>query len=150
LRSKKINVKQKEISLLIPEENVVKETKKMEWGEPTWFLFHTLAEKIKEEEFQNIRVEFLNIIYSICSNLPCPICSTHAKKHLNSTNFNNIQTKQQLKDFFFHFHNTVNQRKNYLLFDYQNINEKYSNDENNQILEKDESFKVIASYLEQK
>ena len=127
LRINNLNIKPKpkEISLK-PEEIIVKETKKMEWGEPTWFLFHTLAEKIKEEEFQNIRVDFLNIIYSICSNLPCPLCSNHAKQHLNGTNFNNIQTKQQLKDFLFNFHNSVNERKNYLLFDYQNINEKYS------------------------
>ena len=111
LKPNNVTVKTREITKVNPEISVVKETKKMDWGEPTWFLFHTLAEKVKEEEFQNIRVELLNIIYSICSNLPCPVCSTHAKQHLNGTNFNNIQTKQQLKDFFFHFHNIVNQRK---------------------------------------
>jgi hypothetical protein len=126
LRPSKIVKPKQEIITTTKEIVEEKPSKKMEWGEPTWFLFHTLAEKIKEEEFQNIRVELLQIIYSICSNLPCPICSTHAKQHLNGTNFNSIQTKQQLKDFLFQFHNYVNQRKNYLLFDYQNLNEKYS------------------------
>lgn len=117
------NVQQRNIQReIIPE----KPSKKMEWGEPTWFLFHTLAEKVKEEEFPLIRTELLNIIYSICSILPCPMCSSHAKTHLNGSNFNNIRTKQQLKDFLFLFHNTVNQKKNYLLFDYNNLNEKYS------------------------
>lgn len=126
LRQNNNNTRNPEIINKNKEIPILKETKKMEWGEPTWFFFHTIAEKVKEEEFHKIRKDLLNIIYTICSNLPCPICSTHAKKHLNSSNFNNIQSKQQLKDFFFNFHNIVNQKKNYLLFDYQNLNEKYS------------------------
>ena len=49
--------------------------KTMKWGEPTWFMFHTLAEKIKPEYFQEIRMDLLNIIYTICTNLPCPDCA---------------------------------------------------------------------------
>lgn len=126
------NVEQRNIQReIIPE----KPSKKMEWGEPTWFLFHTLAEKVKEEDFPLIRVELLNIIYSICCILPCPLCSSHAKTHLNGSNFNNIRTKQQLKDFLFLFHNTVNQKKNYLLFEYDNLNEKYSKAITNMIIQ---------------
>ena len=51
-----------------PPESVVK----VKWGEPTWYLFHTLAEKINDESFPTIREELLNVFYSICSNLPCP------------------------------------------------------------------------------
>lgn len=120
---KEKNLQQKNINReIIPETP----SKKMEWGEPTWFLFHTLAEKVKEEEFSALRTDLLNIIYSICCILPCPMCSSHAKTHLNGSNFNNIRTKQQLKDYLFLFHNTVNKKKNYLLFDYNNLNEKYS------------------------
>jgi len=46
--------------------------KTMKWGEPTWFMFHTLAEKIKPEYFSIVRVDFLNIINTICANLPWP------------------------------------------------------------------------------
>ena len=103
-----------------------KSEKKMKWGEPTWFLFHTLAQKIKEDHFLFIRRDLLNIIYSICTNLPCPICSKHAMDYLNGINFNAIQTKQQLKDALFIFHNVVNKRKNFPLFDYNQLVEKYS------------------------
>lgn len=103
-----------------------KKKKPMKWGEPTWFLFHTLAEKVKEENFQQIRKELLDVIYTICVNLPCPTCATHATQYMNGINFNTIQTKQQLKDMLFSFHNTVNGRKQYPLFDYSELDAKYS------------------------
>ena len=101
--------------------------KKMKWGEPTWFLLHTLAEKVKAESFSEIRVKILNIIYTICTNLPCPDCSNHAKTFLDGVNFNTIQTKDQLKNLLFNFHNTVNKRKGFAIFNYKDLDEKYAN-----------------------
>ena len=100
--------------------------KVMKWGEPTWFLFHTLAEKINEDSFPKIRIEFLNNIFAICANLPCPVCAEHATQYLTIKNFKNIKTKQELKDFFFNFHNVVNNRKNYPTFSYDDLDNKYS------------------------
>lgn len=102
------------------------EKKRMIWGPAIWFLFHTLAEKVKEESFPYIRVELLNNIYSICINLPCPICSTHAKEYMEKTNFNAIRCKESLKNMLFNFHNTVNLRKNVPLFPIEELDEKYS------------------------
>lgn len=100
--------------------------KKMKWGSAVWFFFHTLAFKVKESEFPRIKSELLNHIYSICTHLPCPICSDHAKLYLKGINFNAIQTKTQLIDFFFQFHNTVNQRKNYPSFPREDLEQKYT------------------------
>jgi hypothetical protein len=102
------------------------EKKRMIWGPAIWFLFHTLAEKVKEESFTSIRIELLNNIYSICVNLPCPMCSTHAKEYMDKINFNTIRTKEDLKNMFFQFHNTVNFRKNVALFPKEQLDEKYS------------------------
>lgn len=134
----------------ITEEN--NKLKKMKWGEPTWFLFHTLAEKVKEDHFNLIRKEFLDIIFTICSNLPCPICTKHAISHLRGINFNSIQTKQQLKDLLFQFHNIVNQKKNFSLFDYSQLDQKYSKANTNLIItnfihfygDKNKNMKLIA------
>jgi hypothetical protein len=100
--------------------------KKMRWGEPTWFLFHTLAEKIKPEYFASIRQEMIEMIRMICMNLPCPICSTHAKTYLAGTNFATIVTKEHLRIFFYNFHNEVNRRKGYAFFPYDQVEAKYS------------------------
>ena len=99
---------------------------KVKWGEPTWFLFHTLSVKVKESEFSKIRVPLLNYMYAICINLPCPDCANHAKAYLDGVNFNNIQTKEQFKRLFYDFHNEVNRRKGYAFFPYDQLYEKYS------------------------
>ncbi len=100
--------------------------KKMKWGEPTWYLFHALAEKVKEDRFQAIRTELLNTIYVICKNLPCPMCANHATQYMNAINFNTIQTKKDLIDLLWNFHNEVNKRKNFAVFPYEELSEKYS------------------------
>lgn len=106
-------------------ENAVKSSATMTWGKPTWYFFHTLAEKVKPEEFSNIRTDLLDIIYSICVNLPCPDCANHARTYLDKINFNTIQTKEDLKMMLFVFHNSVNQRKGYDMFTIDQLNELY-------------------------
>jgi len=96
------------------------------WGAPTWYLFHTLAEKVREDTFPLIRKELLNIILTICINLPCPECAAHATRYLNNINFDTIVTKQDLKDMLFRFHNSVNTKKNFPLFSQSELNSKYA------------------------
>jgi len=102
------------------------QSEKMRWGAPTWYLFHTLAEKVKDEAFPIVRKELLNIIVTICSNLPCPDCASHATKYMNGINLDSIQSKQDLKDMLFRFHNSVNSRKNFPLFSQSELDNKYS------------------------
>lgn len=106
------------------EETIIQ--KRILWGEPFWNLFHVLAEKVKESEFPKIRKELLNIIYTICTNLPCPDCTQHAVQYLNGINFNHIQTRDQLKDMLYHFHNAVNARKGYPLFPRDELDPRYT------------------------
>ena len=101
--------------------------KPMKWGEPTWFLLHTLAQKIKSDKFMIIRSELLDAIYSICTNLPCPDCANHAKSYLDSSNFKLIKSKDDLKRVLFDFHNFVNNRKGYSIFSFEDLNNKYKN-----------------------
>lgn len=104
----------------------INEPKKMKWGEPTWFLFHTLAHKIKDTYFLQVKNDLLNTCFTICRNLPCPTCADHATRFMQNVNFNAIHTKQQVKDLFFEFHNSVNKQKGFELFNKNNLDEKYS------------------------
>ncbi len=108
-----------------PPAPVMSDSSKMKWGNPIWTFFHLLAHKVKDEKFNEIRLEILNNIYSICSVLPCPICSDHAKKYMNAVNFNNIRTKRDLKNLICNFHNDVNKRKGYAIFNAENLDETY-------------------------
>jgi len=98
---------------------------KMTWGPPIWFLFHTLAHKVKDDSFPIIREGLLKNIYSICSNLPCPVCTNHAMEYLNKINFNNIRSKDELIKMLYVFHNEVNKRKKMDLFPYSDVYDKY-------------------------
>jgi hypothetical protein len=100
--------------------------KPMKWGPPIWFLFHTIAEKIKEDQFLKLKPELISNIITICTNLPCPTCAAHATDYMKSVNFNTIRSKEDLKTLFFNFHNSVNIRKGYAIFSRSELNDKYS------------------------
>ena len=106
---------------------IVEEPKKkiIRWGQPTWFLFHTLAEKVKPELFHFVKKDLLNLIYTICVNLPCPTCADHAKSYLNGINFQTIDTKEKLKFMLFSFHNSVNDRKGVAKYSIDELDAKY-------------------------
>jgi hypothetical protein len=103
------------------------ENSRSRWGPPTWYLFHTIAEKIKESEFNNLKDEMLNIIKIICMNLPCPTCMQHASEYITRLNKNSIKNKEDLKIFLFNFHNDVNIKRNVSIFSLKELNDKYSN-----------------------
>lgn len=118
----KPHVVEKEIVPIVKKERV----KEMLWGEPTWFLFHTLAEKIKDEYFQALKNDLVSFIKKICNNLPCPDCAQHASRYVNGVNFDAITTKKQLVVLLFNFHNEINRRKSYEVFEFTDI-DKYKN-----------------------
>jgi len=137
---------------------VIQNGKKIKWGEPFWNLFHVLAEKVKDNDFPHIRAGLLNLIFTICSNLPCPDCTQHAVSYLNGINFNTIQTKEQFRDMLYHFHNAVNIRKGYPIYPKERLEEKYKLGNLIPIIEefmrhflaKPTSFRLIADDLQRK
>lgn len=88
------------------------------WGPPIWAFFHTLAEKVNEDYFLNIKNSMFFIIKRICKFLPCPDCSQHASIFLAKIDINKIKNKLDFKNMLYVFHNTVNKRKKKLLFSY--------------------------------
>jgi len=103
----------RQISSYIGNSNNNNNESKMVWGNPTWTLFHMIAEKFQENMFQEKRNEILQLIYTICINLPCPTCAEHAKSYIIKTGFLRIQSQEELKLKLFQFHNQVNVRKGY-------------------------------------
>ena len=96
------------------------------WGPPIWTFFHTLAEKVNEKAFPNIKIGMFFFIKRICNFLPCPECSQHAKVFLGRINVNVIKNKDHFKEMLWFFHNAVNKRKRKTFFPFENVN-KYKN-----------------------
>jgi hypothetical protein len=97
---------------------------KKEWGNATWYLFHTLAEKIDEKYYLENKKTFFKIIELICTHLPCPTCAEDSINLLKNANINAISSKETLKLFFFEFHNKVNHKLGKQIFE-QDILSKY-------------------------
>ena len=83
----------------------------MIWGKYTWYFFHTLAEKIREEHFDNNRENLITIFKEICAVLPCPTCRAHAVESNKKVNWSLIRTKEDFKNFIFAFHNKISIKK---------------------------------------
>jgi len=98
-----------------------------QWGPPIWTLFHTLAEKIHEDKFSTLGHQLFILIKKICKVLPCPDCSMHASTFLAKINFAHIKTKSNFRYMLWHFHNSVNKRKNKPLFDFNRTTARYVN-----------------------
>lgn len=109
---------------------------RMRWGAPTWMFFHMIPEKLSDTNFINNKASVIQLITTICNNLPCPSCSQHATQYMKKVNFNAIHTTEDLKKMLYIFHNSVNERKKYAEFSYDDLNEKYSNLEFNQVVNK--------------
>lgn len=113
-------------SLPSREEVKKEQSGKIKWGAPTWYLFHVLAEKVKKDSFPSIRKELLDIIFAICTNLPCPDCANHATRFMQGVNYDTIVTKLDLKELLFRFHNSVNARKGFPIFSRSELDDMYS------------------------
>lgn len=106
--------------------NIVVESLPKDWATSLWYFFHVLSNKIKPESFQLIRVELLEVLENICNNLRCNRCKEHAFEYLKDNNFLLIQNVDQLKLFFFNFHNNINSKINKELFSLENLESKYN------------------------
>lgn len=81
------------------------------WGTPTWYFFHSFAQHIDDDFYMKNRHHICNMLRSVCHNLPCEDCTKHSVLYTRNTlNGNYIKTKQDLQDYFYTFHNSVNVR----------------------------------------
>ena len=98
---------------------------KQEWGRATWYLIHTLAHKLKDEE-SNHAPELLAHLSKICITLPCPNCSQHASLYLQHNSIPKPTDKSSLNAYFWNMHNWVNTRLGKPIFSSEECFAKYN------------------------
>ena len=99
---------------------------KKDWGNISWILMHSLAQKVTENKFLDCKQILIKIIFDICNNLPCPDCREHANKLLKTSNINKIYNKKQLISFLCEFHNIVNKKLKKPTKNIEEVEKKYS------------------------
>lgn len=100
---------------------------KKDWGNISWILMHSLAQKVTENKFIDCKQILIKIIFDICSNLPCPDCREHAIKLLKTSNIHKISNKKQLISFLCEFHNIVNKKLKKPTKNIEEVEKQYSN-----------------------
>jgi len=96
------------------------------WGNTVWYLFHSIAHKIKEDKFEFHKKNLIYILENICNTLPCPDCSKDASAMLSRINYDSIKNKADFKLLIFNFHNSINDKLKKPRFDLHELDNKYS------------------------
>lgn len=91
------------------------------WGPAVWTLFHTLAEKLNPNAYNQVIPSLFSIIVQICKVLPCPDCSKDASNFLAKIKLSDYKTKDEFKNMMYLFHNYVNAKKRKPLYNYANM-----------------------------
>ena len=98
---------------------------KENWGNAVWYIFHTLAFKLKKDH-ENLLPMLINFIKKSCNELPCPDCKTHALRYIKQYNIDKVKTKEELVIYLTTFHNVVNRMLNKPTLSYEQSNELYN------------------------
>lgn len=104
------------------------------WGNITWKLFHCFTIKINDDATYHQIQECIDIIKSICRNLPCPICSQDASVLLRQVNTKLIKNKEEFIHFVYVFHNKVNYKLKKPMFNKELLFQTYDSMSFNQVL----------------
>jgi hypothetical protein len=94
------------------------------WGPITWNLLHTITEKIYDDRFIYAKIDVVNIILLILQNIPCPICREHAETFIKKHNINLCNSRDELINYIFNFHNESNRHAENPIFG-KNVLTKY-------------------------
>lgn len=89
------------------------------WSNITWTFLHSFPLALNNEFYDNYKTQILSLLYDICINVPCPLCSNHATKTLKKYNYFHESintTTRELSLNIFRFHNEVNKMLNKPLF----------------------------------
>ena len=107
---------------------------KKDWGNISWILMHSLAQKVIEHKFFNCKEILIGIIFDICNNLPCPECREHAMQLLKSSKIDKISSKKELISFLCEFHNIVNNKLKKPIKSIEEVEKQYSKAKINMIV----------------
>jgi hypothetical protein len=106
-----------------------------EWGPLLWRILHTLAEKAGLQRDPLLQADEIRIwplfVKTLGPMIPCPYCRDHFNEYIAAhpflypTDFS--QTNNYIRQWFYDFHESVNQRRQKSSFPFANLSSTYKN-----------------------
>ena len=85
--------------------------KPQQWGPLIWYLIHSIAYSIKDDEFFiKHKKSYLKFYNSLQRIIPCPICRGHFQSMMKNKDINKCDSKESMIQWTISKHNKVNQR----------------------------------------
>lgn len=95
-------------------------------GPGVWLLIHQKAASVKTTKDQ---MDYIAFVHSVCENFPCKFCRGHCKEYIEEhplEDYINVYIKENKRKLYiglfiwsWKFHNSVNQRLNKALMDWE-------------------------------
>jgi hypothetical protein len=98
------------------------------WGPPFWFSLHISALHYPENPSKIVKERIKNRILAIPYELPCSSCRPHASSFVENHRHrldHIVENNENLFKFYVDFHNSVSQRKNKPLWNYEQAKKYY-------------------------
>jgi len=90
-------------------------------GPPIWVLLHSIVEKVKNDNFNNYKLQLFNLIKKICIFFPSVVSSKNANAYFSNFNPNYINNLIDVKMFLFNYHNFINKKLEKPIFNYYEL-----------------------------
>lgn len=85
--------------------------KPTEWGPIVWYLIHSVAYNINDDDyFNDYKTSYFNFYESLKDIIPCPICRGHFSGIMKKKDIYKCKNKRDLITWTINKHNKVNQR----------------------------------------
>jgi hypothetical protein len=90
-------------------------------GPPIWVLLHSIVEKVKNDNFNDYKLQLFNLIKKICIFFPSVVSSKNANAYFSNFNPNYINNLTDIRMFLFNYHNFINKKLEKPIFNYYEL-----------------------------
>ena len=94
------------------------------WGASAWLFLHTITFNYPNNPSIEDKKNFHQFFDSLKYTIPCPLCKEHYKENLKKNPIK-LNSKEELIEWLFDIHNTVNESKGTKIYSHEDLYDIY-------------------------
>lgn len=115
------------------------------WGPSAWLFLHTITFNYPNNPTKEDKDNFHKLFDSLKFTIPCPICREHYKENLKNNPIK-LDSKDDLIEWLFDIHNSVNKFKGEKEYSHEELYDKYYDIFKSQRLKDQDKYKDYFKY----